>query len=335
MIRWLAVISIILAAFSAAGVLPIFGEALAGITRRVLRRKRMQTDSAASAVPATGLSLEILLGRIVVRGVPLFSPVSNLLMVFKPWSKACDQVAHCLTSKHMGTDSLKVSELLMVFEFLVGFVTQVLFGRLFVSTVLAAVALAAVFNRVSVETDRRMQRMREQLPDALQCLGFCFLAGCSLLQALEQTADETPEPLRWELVQTADDIQSGIGVKGALAALERRNNLPEISFLAVALEIQHQTGGSLKDLLESAADSVRSAVDLRRQLQVQTAQVRLSYKIVALMPIFLVTALSLSVDGYLTTLTGSFHGVLILATAVSMELAGIMIIRKTLGIDVG
>jgi len=182
---------------------------------------------------------------------------------------------------------------------------------------------------------QRQQLMREQLPDALQCLGFCFLVGNTISQAIEQTALETPQPLRNELVRTSDDILSGIGIHQALSDLEKRNNLPELSYLTVALEIQHQTGGSLKDLLESAAESVRTADTLKKQLRVQTAQARLSFKVVALMPAVLVAVLSLVLDGYLEAFFSSPAGLMILVTAIVMEATGILLIRRILGVDLG
>jgi len=66
---------------------------------------------------------------------------------------------------------------------------------------------------------------------------------------------------------------------------------------------------------------------------VQTAQARLSAKVVSLLPLFLVAAMSLTMDGYLATFFSSAGGLMLLAAAVGMEAAGIVLIRRILRID--
>jgi len=66
---------------------------------------------------------------------------------------------------------------------------------------------------------------------------------------------------------------------------------------------------------------------------VQTAQSRLSAKVVSAMPLVLVGVLSVAMDGYLATFFNSAGGFMLLVTAVAMELVGIMLIRSILDID--
>jgi len=179
---------------------------------------------------------------------------------------------------------------------------------------------------------RRDEALREQIPDALRSIGLCFSAGLSLQQALLQTAQETPEPLGGALVQTGYDMQAGCSVPEALTALQQRTGSRDLQFVAVALEIQHTTGGSLQDILENAATAVTAAFELRRSLKVQTAQARMSARIVSLMPVALVAVLSLAMEGYLQTFFSSTTGFLLLVTALAMEVIGVLAIRRILGI---
>jgi tight adherence protein B len=161
----------------------------------------------------------------------------------------------------------------------------------------------------------------------------CFSAGYSLEQALTQTAQESPEPLAFELRKTASDMQAGCSVTEALQLLELRTQLPDLRFVSAALEIQHQTGGSLRDILDSAAQSVNDSFELHRSLEVQTAQARMSARVVSIMPIALVALLSLCMDGYLASFFSSFAGFALLVIAAAMEIVGIVLIRKILAID--
>jgi tight adherence protein B len=240
-----------------------------------------------------------------------------------------------LESRELESKTQQVSELLFAACLLTFFVVWLLAQQLVLAAISPFLVLLFLSSQVQKQMEKRERTLREQLPDALICLGFCFQAGCSLQQALEQTANETAMPLRRELALTSDDLTSGLAVREALAALGARNTVAEINLLVVALEIQHQTGGSLKDLLESAAESVRTAINLKQQLQIQTAQARLSYKIVAMMPLALMAVLSLTMEGYLSTFFSSLAGLMILLVAGAMELTGIVLIKRILGVDIG
>jgi tight adherence protein B len=177
------------------------------------------------------------------------------------------------------------------------------------------------------------ERLREQIPDALRSLGLCFSAGYSLQQALEQTAAETPDPLGAELGQAVCDVAAGRSITEALDALEKRTSARDLRFALVALEVQHRTGGSLKELLENAAAAVVASGDLHRQLAVQTAQARLSARIVSVMPLILVGLLSVVMEGYLQTFFSSSAGFMLLTIALGMEALGVFAIRRILNID--
>jgi len=318
-------LSALLAALSAALALPIVMDGALSLSHRVKRRQRTLGEEPKAS---------FILG-IASNGLLIFRKPAQLINHYKPWFDCCRRIQQFMAAQNQAVTVDAISELLIGGCLLLGMLIGLLSRQVFCAIALAGLAPLLADNYVSGKLRKRNQLMREQLPDALQCLGFCFLAGCSLPQAIEQTAAETPEPLKSELEKTSDDLISGLGVRESLQALEERNSLPELSFMAVALEIQHQTGGSLKDLLEAAAESVRTAVNLKKQLQVQTAQARLSFKIVALMPVVLMLVLSLAMDGYLKSFFSSGTGLMILLTAVAMEALGILMIHRILGVDLG
>ena len=320
-----AILSVTLAVALA---IPLLMDAISSLRRRFMRKQRTMDGLTEPITTALWLDL-------IRNGFPLFRAPASWLLRLLPWQSSCRLISQNLDNKAYPNGTQQISELLLAGCLTASLAVWLISGEWLIGSLLGLLLPYYFYSVEKSRLQKRNQRMREQLPDALQCLGFCFLAGCTLQQAIQQTAQETSEPLRRELIRTSDDLQSGLPVKEALAALEYRNQLVELSFLAVALEIQHQTGGSLKDLLESAAESVRTAVALKRQLQVQTAQARLSFKVVALMPLILVLVLSLTMDGYLATFYSSLEGFLILILAIGMELSGILMIRRILGVDLG
>jgi tight adherence protein B len=91
----------------------------------------------------------------------------------------------------------------------------------------------------------------------------------------------------------------------------------------------------MREVLDAAADSMLASFDLSRSLEVQTAQARMSARVVSILPIALVLVLSVAMEGYLATFFSSPAGFMLLLCAVGMQVAGIAIIRRILGIDLG
>ena len=130
-------------------------------------------------------------------------------------------------------------------------------------------------------------------------------------------------------------LEMGAPPAEALAVMRSSDQVPELSFVAVALDVQHQSGGSIAPVLETARESVISELDLMRSLRVQTAQAKLSASIVTVMPFVLVALFSLMSPDFLAPFFGSLIGVALLALALIMQLSGVLAVRRMLRIDAG
>ncbi|MGA2033412.1 MAG: type II secretion system F family protein [Thermoguttaceae bacterium] len=110
---------------------------------------------------------------------------------------------------------------------------------------------------------RRMQRIREALPDTLDMLGMCVSGGLALGASLEQVArrmTEHPE-CAMELLLLKRQAELG-SIKNALADFSARVDLPETAQLAGLLARSTHLGTELVGSLASQADHLRLA---RRQ----------------------------------------------------------------------
>jgi Flp pilus assembly protein TadB len=177
---------------------------------------------------------------------------------------------------------------------------------------------------------KRARTMREQLPGMLQSLKTALGAGRSLSQSLSYTAKNTAAPLGDELKKVVWDIEAGKDVAEALGAFEQRTAIPELIFVSMALVIQQRTGGSMRPIFDSAQDAVRASIELRRSLQVQTAQGRFSARVVGVMPLCLLGALALISPGYISGFFTSALGVFLFCIALILDGVGLLLIRKIL-----
>ena len=194
----------------------------------------------------------------------------------------------------------------------------------------AGCALVALCAAVKSDAERREAALRDEIPDALRSLGVCFRAGLPLMQTMEQTALEMKGPLGELFLSAALVLQTGGTASEALALFRQRADVPELAFVAVALDVQHQSGGSLAAVLDAARESVESEIDLARSLKVQTAQAQLSARIVTAMPFVLIALFSLMSPGFLSPFFESMAGMALLAAALVMQVAGVVLAHRML-----
>lgn len=206
-------------------------------------------------------------------------------------------------------------------------------GSIAFGLVCVALFIGGSITAVKHITEKQSVQMREKVPDALRSFAVCFRSGLSLLQTLQQTSREMGGRLGRLFSTAAQRLEMGATTTEALALLQANRQVPELAFVAVALDIQHQSGGSLAPVLESARDSVESELDLMRSLRVQTAQAKLSASIVTIMPFVLAAFFSLMSPGFLAPFFSSIIGIALLALALGMQIAGVLIVRHMLSID--
>ncbi len=181
--------------------------------------------------------------------------------------------------------------------------------------------------------DKRNAEMREHVPEALRSLSMSFRSGHTLPQTLSDSAEEVGGYLGHLFSVAADRLEMGATPSEALSVMRANPRVPELSFVAVALDVQHQSGGSIAPVLESATESVEGELKLMRSLRVQTAQAKLSASIVTVMPFVLVALFSLMSPDFLAPFFSSLLGMALLALALIMQLTGVLIVRRMLKVD--
>ncbi len=182
--------------------------------------------------------------------------------------------------------------------------------------------------------ERRLKETCESVPDALHSMEVCFQAGLSLLQTFRQVATEVRGPLQRLFDHASHQLETGQSVEDALATFRKETAVPELSFVAVALDVQHEVGGSMQRVLESVRDAVKGEIELKRALRVQTAQAKLSAQVVSVLPFALIALFSLVSDGFLAPFFESLSGMALLGIALTMQAVGILLVRRTLAVEV-
>lgn len=192
--------------------------------------------------------------------------------------------------------------------------------------------LLAMGARASREA--RTEAVRESVPEVLRSIDVCLQSGFTLLQTFDQVSKEAKDSLGEAFSQAAHLLKAGRPAAEALASLRDATSVPELSFVAVALQVQHEAGGSMRQVLEAAREAVEGEIELKRSLRVHTAQAKLSARIVSAMPLILVALFSLVSEGFLEPFFESPAGMALLASAVAMQVAGVVAVRRTLSMEI-
>lgn len=275
------------------------------------------------------------LARCVRNGVSFLRPLAGWLLGWARLSALLDEAVWLLLDwGYVATSEALLSLALAIVAFLALAVGLVTWSPV-AACAACACAIALCVALVKTAQDKRRTAIREAVPDALRAMEVCFQSGLSLLQTFQQVAKEAKGPLRLLFVRGVHLLETGHTTREALEVFRSGALVPELAFVAVALDVQHQTGGSMGQVLESARETVEGELELERSLRVQTAQARLSARIVSVMPFVLIMLFSLVSENFLAPFFASVTGVALLAMALAMQVAGVLLVRRMLKVEVG
>lgn len=131
---------------------------------------------------------------------------------------------------------------------------------------------------------KRMEKLENQLPDAIDLMGRAMRAGHAFPTALNMVGDEMAEPIGAEFRTLFDEINYGVKLEDALLNLLSRVPSTDLQYFVVALLIQHETGGNLAELLDNISVIVRSRIRLLGEIRTLSAEGKLSAWILSLLP---------------------------------------------------
>lgn len=153
--------------------------------------------------------------------------------------------------------------------------------------VIVALALgyAAVYIWLRNKAKRRLSLFEEQLPDAVDLVVRSLRIGHPISSAINIVASEMADPLGSEFGIIADESAYGMPVTESLDRLADRIDVSDLRFLAVAVNIQTQSGGNLAEILDGLSQVIRARFKLFRKISAITAEARWSGWFLSIFPI--------------------------------------------------
>lgn len=324
----------------AASILAAGAVACAGIAGFLFARIWLARDSGRKSTILASHDRSLRLVRALQRGCPPLLPVARRLLDMPVLRRATADLTSVLARRMKREEAegapvpelegAAVLSLVLASALLVCAVVSAVMGSVVCGIACMACIVLVLFARARAAEEKHVEAVREEVPEALRSMGVCFRSGLSLLQTLKQAAHELDGSLGRLFDTAARRLEMGATTTEALAVFDTARQVPELTFVAVALDAQHQSGGSIAAVLESAQESVENELELRRSLRVQTAQAKLSARIVTIMPFLLVALFSLMSPGFLEPFFTSIAGMALLVLALGMQTAGTLAVHRML-----
>jgi tight adherence protein B len=179
-----------------------------------------------------------------------------------------------------------------------------------------------------------LKKIDQQLPDTIMLLSNSLKAGYSFMQAVEVASRELPQPICLEFKQLLKEVNLGVNAEKALEGLTERVQSEDMKLVIMAVLIQRQIGGNLSEILDNISDTIRSRIKLKGEINVLTAQGKISGFIISMLPIVLGVAIFAVNPTYIVVLFTEPIGMAMLGASVIMQLLGIFIISKIIKIEV-
>lgn len=176
---------------------------------------------------------------------------------------------------------------------------------------------------------RRASALAEEMPGIFRTLSVALGSGQTLSQAIDYVGSHEVGPAAGEFARTSLRLRCGIPAERALTQMAGELDAPGVGLLVTALLISQRTGCPLRDLFQRSARLVERQGEFERTLSVKTAQVRLSVRIVCLLPILMIAVLSLVSPDFQSGLA-TFAGTASVVVALGMDAAALLIIRRLL-----
>jgi tight adherence protein B len=199
------------------------------------------------------------------------------------------------------------------------------------------VGLAAPFVTrwfVSRKVSKMRRAFEEQLADNLDVLAGAMRTGHSTMGALSVMVDSAIEPSKSEFRRVLQDEQLGVPLDDALLVMARRMQSYDAEQVALVMRLQREAGGNTAEVLDRVAEVIRGRMELRRLVEVLTAQARISRWILTGLPIFVLLALAFTGGDYLDPMIHSLVGQIALVAGAILVLIGSLWIKQIAKLDV-
>ncbi len=181
---------------------------------------------------------------------------------------------------------------------------------------------------------QRLDRIDDQLVDALRLMANGLRAGMSLQQSLELAVRESKPPIADELARVVKEIHLGRLTDDALRRFAERVPLEDVRLVVDSILTLRETGGNLSETFTVVADTIVERKKVTGKIKAMTAQGMTQGFIMCLMPPGMLFLFSIIDPNYTAPLFSTVLGWLSLTLIAALDLMGLWLMFKLVKVDV-
>jgi tight adherence protein B len=187
---------------------------------------------------------------------------------------------------------------------------------------------------VQFKAGRRVAALEAQIPDALDMASAALQAGAGLAQSFGVIAREMPPPISDEMRRVLREVEIGLSMNEALSNLTERLGSDDLDLVVTTINVQTRVGGNLVNILRTITTTIRERIRIRGEVKVLTSMQRMSAIVISGVPPGLGLILWRLNPTYVGRLFQPGIGEVLLILAVTMEVAGFIVLRKLTDVEV-
>jgi tight adherence protein B len=213
-------------------------------------------------------------------------------------------------------------------------VAYVFFPAVLLDVIVGVVGVMAPSMYLKHRRARRLAMFNSGLPDAIDLMARALRAGHSLSSAIEVLSEQSGAGVATEFNVVFRQQNFGLPLRDALLQMADRVPSKDLRFLVTAMLVQKETGGNLTEILDRTSHVIRERIRIGGEVQVKTAQGRLTGTILSLLPVLMLLLTSVINPEYARILLHDPVGHKLLYVGAGLILTGTFFIRKIVDIQV-
>lgn len=180
----------------------------------------------------------------------------------------------------------------------------------------------------------RQLAFESRLMDLTLALANGLRSGGALPQCIEMITREMTGPIQEEFSFVLQEYRLGVDLPESLARLSRRMPGEDLYLLTTAVRLTMQSGGSLAEVLDRIADTIRNRTEFHQKLRTMTAQGRFEAIAMASAPIAAFLIILLVDKELMMPLITTHTGWIAIGMVAVLEIVGFIVINKIVTIKV-
>ncbi len=250
-----------------------------------------------------------------------------------------EEVLRLLELMFVETDTKKVTLLMMVSSFGLGFLMfVVLWPNLVIGVIFGCAITIGMWSVpklvITAMWDKRCNAFVGQMVDGMTLMANGVKAGLSVQQCMERIQENMPNPISQEFGLVLSQMRLGRGMAEALNELGMRIPKPDVQMYVTSVNILSETGGNMAETFQTITFTIRERQKIEKKIDALTAQGVTQGVIITLIPFALLAVFAIIDPPYVRPLFTTTLGIVALLIMLALQTIGGIMIKKIVKIQV-